>query len=256
MSLVAFCSDFGLSDPFVAEVKLALRRHGPADLRVLDITHEIAPGAVAAGRWVCARIWPQLPAGAVLLAVVDPGVGSERPAVAAAAGGRFFVGPGNGLFTGLAAEPDLQVVRLVRREPPLAHLAGTTFDGRDLFAPAAARLAAGQPLRDLGTPASAAELGDAPPEAPCAVVWIDRFGNLITNLCRDSAAGRRLAAGATLMVAGRPVRGPIQAYADAAAGELVWYWGSGGTMEIARAGASAAAQLSARTGLVISLPVP
>jgi len=117
MSLVAVITDFGRRDPYVAEMTLALLREGPPGMTMVEVTHDLEPGAVAAGAWLCGRIWSQLPPGGVLLAVVDPGVGSERPAVAARAGGRFFVGPGNGLAAHLATADDLEVVRLTLRVP-------------------------------------------------------------------------------------------------------------------------------------------
>jgi len=258
MTTIALLTDFGLGDPYVAELKAALLRHGPPQLRLVDGTHAGPPGDVAAGAWILARFWGQLPSGTVHLAVVDPGVGTARPAVAAYAAGAFFVGPGNGLGGFLADRADLQVVRLAHREPPPGFAASTTFAGRDLFAPAAARLAAGAALAALGEPGSPADLGALAPRDPaaCRVVWIDRFGHLVTDLRRRDAAAGRLAASGLLTVCGRPVRGPVQAYAEAAPGELVWYWGSGDTLEIALCGASAARLLGARTGLVIPLPVP
>ncbi len=258
MSLVALLSDFGLADPYVAEMKLQLLRLGPPDLRLLDISHAIAPGDIEAAAWVVRRCWPQLPPGGVLLAVVDPGVGGARPAIAAAGEGRYFVGPGNGLAASLDRGGGLQVVRLGDVDPPAGLAAATTFAGRDLFAPAAARLAAGEPLTTLGETGTTADLG--PPLAPAdalAVVWIDRFGNLVTGLTPTSRDGRLLAAGAArLSVAGRPVRGPLRAYCEASPGELICYWGSGGTLEIARRDGSAADLVAARVGLVAVLENP
>ncbi|HOX26246.1 MAG TPA: SAM-dependent chlorinase/fluorinase [Candidatus Krumholzibacteria bacterium] len=256
MTTIALLSDFGIVDVYVAEVKAALLRLGPADLRLIDITHDVPPGDVAAGAWALARFWGQLPPGAIHLAVVDPGVGTGRPAVAAAAAGSYFVGPGNGIGAFLGASPDLRVVRLARRESPPGRAPSTTFDGRDRFAPAAARLAAGLDLAALGDPGLPADLGAPPRPAAggCRVVWVDRFGNLITDLRRDAAAAAALRSGVPLAVAGRAVRGPVAAYAEGARDELIWYWGSGDTLEIARRGASAAALLGAAPGLVIELP--
>lgn len=257
MSLVAVITDFGRRDPYVAEMTLALRREGPPGMTLVEVTHDLEPGAVAAGAWLCGRIWTQLPPGGVLLAVVDPGVGSARPAVAARAGGRFFVGPGNGLAAHLAAAADLEVVRLTLRAPPPGLAPSSTFEGRDVFAPAAARLAGSAALDSLGTPGRAADLGrSSPPVGAANVVWIDRFGNLITDLPRQGEVGDRLSTGVRLQVAGQTVRGPVRSYTEATAGELVWYWGSGGTLEIALDRDSAARRLSARVGLVIPLPAP
>ena len=257
MKLVALITDFGQRDTYVAELKLALWRHGPPDLSLLDVTHDIPPGDIAAAGWVLQRIWRQTPPHTVHLGVVDPGVGTARPALAVQAGDRFFVGPGNGLAAFLAATPDLRVVRLdaTALQPPPGLSGASTFHGRDLFAPAAAHLAAGRPLADLGAPGGAADLGQELLATTAAtVVWIDRFGNLITNVPRTGDQGRRLDAGATLTVAGHPVRGPVAAFAEAATDELVWYWGSGDTLEIALDGASAAMLLEARVGLVFRLP--
>lgn len=257
MTLVALISDFGLDDTYVAEMKAALFRLGPPDLRLLDVTHAIPAGDVAAGRWALQRIWSQLPAGTVHLAVVDPGVGTARPAMAAQADGRWFVGPGNGLGAFLADAPDTAVWRLELRSPPVGFPTSSTFHGRDIFAPAAAHLASGGDPARMGTPGRREEIGAAlGTTGTCSVVWVDRFGNLITDLQRDAAAGRRLAAGASLTVAGRRVRGPVRAYAEAAPGELIWYWGSGDTLEIALDRDSAAARLGVGRGLAITLGRP
>jgi len=256
VSLVALLTDFGRRDPYVAEVELQLRRFGPPQLTVIHLGHDVPAGDVAAANWLLRRAWPQLPDGAVCLAVVDPGVGTARPAVAAHTGGRWFVGPGNGLAGHLATAGDLVVVRLTERRPPAGLTAATTFDGRDLFAPAAGRLAAGTAATELGSAGIADDLGKVRDREPGAVVWIDHYGNLVTDLARDSDQGRALAGGATITVAGRPVRGPVAAFADAAPGEAVWYWGSAGTLEVAVDRGSAAAALGAEPGLVIVPPGP
>jgi hypothetical protein len=254
VTVVALITDFGLDDTYVAEMKAALFRLGPPQMRLLDVTHAIRPGDVAAGRWALQRIWPQLPAGTVHLAVVDPGVGTSRPAVAARTDGRWYVGPGNGLGAFLAAAPDVAVWRLELPSPPPGFQASSTFHGRDLFAPAAAHLASGGDPAHIATPGRCDDLGAAArTDTAWRVVWVDRFGNLITDLRRDTAAARRLEAGASLTVAGRRVRGPVRAYAEAARGELIWYWGSGDTLEIALDSENAAARLGVGPGLAIAL---
>jgi S-adenosylmethionine hydrolase len=255
LSVVGLLTDFGTTDVYVGELKAALLRHGPTDLQTIDLCHDIAPGDVAAAGWLLRRLWRQLPPGAVFLAVVDPGVGTARPAVAARAQERWFVGPGNGLAADLADATDLAIWRLATLRPPDGFAASTTFHGRDLFAPAAGHLAGGGDPGALGPRGEASDLGALGAAAGfCRVVWIDRFGNLVTDLARSSAGGRRLAGGAVLSVAGRTVRGPVETYGDAEPGELIWYWGSGDTLEIARRDASAATALDAQTGLVIAEP--
>ncbi len=251
MSLVALISDFGRSDPYVGEVELQLRRLGPPDLVLVHLSHDVPAGRIEAGAWLLRRTWPQLPEGAVCLAVVDPGVGTDRPAVAARCGGRWFVGPGNGLAAHLAGSPDLQVVRLAHRDPPAGLPAASTFDGRDRFAPAAAHLAGGGDPARLGPAGAGTDLGPRSDPEPGTVVWIDRYGNLVTNLARGSTPGQALAGGAELLVAGRRARGPVRAFAEAMGDELVWYWGSADTVEVARNLAPAADLPGVAVGLVI-----
>lgn len=252
MSLVCLITDFGTDDTYVAEMKLALARLGGADLRWIDGTHAVAPGDIAAASWVLQRLWTQGKAGTVYLVVVDPGVGSSRPAVAARADARWFVGPGNGLAAFLRDRENLEVWHLDRAEAPPRLPVSTTFHGRDVFAPAAAHLASGGDPALLGRLAAARDLGPAPTDAPVdglgRVVWIDRFGNLITDIVRGA-----LADGTELMIAGRPVVGPVDCYAAAAPGDLIWYWGSQDTLEVAVRDGHAARRLGAEVGLVIGL---
>lgn len=264
--VVTLLTDFGTADPWVAEVKGALHsawarypEMGPHP-SVTDLGHDLPRGDVAAAAWFLERVAATYPPGTVHLAVVDPGVGSARPAVACAARGQGFVGPGNGLFSFLRDEPDLLVVRLENAcgsgHPRSGHVSAT-FHGRDLFAPAAARLALGEPPALLGPLADAGALGSPPAagEGP-RLVWIDRFGNGISDLAADGGDAGRLAAGARLWVGGVIVPGPFTCYAEAPFGRPFWYWGSGGTLEIAVPGGSAARELGLVSGLALALEAP
>ena len=113
----------------------------------VDVTHAVPPGDVRAGAYLLGRAWHRFPQGTVHLAVVDPGVGTGRAALAVAAHGHYFVGPDNGLFTLVLRDAEVQIVVL-----PTPDGAAPTFHGRDVFAPAAAALAAGAPLGELGPP--------------------------------------------------------------------------------------------------------
>lgn len=268
--LVTLLTDFGLRDPWVAEVKGALHSAwardpgGAPPPTVVDLGHDIPRGDIAAAAWFLARAARAYPPGTVHLAVVDPGVGSDRPAVACAARGQVFVAPGNGLLGFLRDEPGLEVVdlgALPGRGHPATGRTSATFHGRDVFAPAAARLALGEPVALLGVALPASALGEAPAAAgPSAVgprvVWIDAFGNAVSDLALEGATGRRLAAGARLQVAGTIVPGPYACYADAPAGRPFWYWGSGGTLEVAVPGGDAAAALGLRPGLALQVIDP
>lgn len=266
--VLTLLSDFGRRDPWVAEVKGAIHstwaRWPFAGERpqLVDLGHDVPRGDIAAGAWFLERAAATYPAGTVHLAIVDPGVGSARPAVACSARGQLFVGPGNGLLAFLARESDLLVVRLETmhgRGHPRTGTVSPTFHGRDLFAPAAARLALGEPPALLGPIDQARSLGALPSSGAGAaprLVWIDAFGNAISDLGAASPAGLRLSAGAGLGVAGRTVPGPWSCYAEAPTGQPFWYWGSGGTVEIAVPGGSAADHLGLRPGLVLQVIDP
>ena len=263
-------SDFGRRDPYLAELRAALMRQWrrfPAQAawpQVVDLGHEIPPGEVRAAAWFLQRTAWQFAAGSVHLAVVDPGVGTDRPAVAASAAGHFFVAPGNGLLSFLTSVEDLQVVRLDRsiyQQAPAGLPLSTTFDGRDLFAPVAAHLAMGVPLPQVGSaaattllgalPAAAAPCGDAPHDRIGVIVWIDRFGNAISDIERSSAAGVSLAGGARISLAGHEIDGPLRSYGAAAVDAPFWYWGSGDTLEVAWRDDNLAERLDLKVGLVI-----
>ncbi len=191
MTYVTFLTDFGLQDDFVGTCHGVIARIAP-DARVIDVTHGIPPQAVLQGALVLANTMPYLPLG-VHLAVVDPGVGSERRAIAIrTVDGRFFVGPDNGLLMlaadelGVAAAHELSDARY--RLPDVSH----TFHARDVFAPAAAHIAVGVPLEELGPRIDPDELVRIQVPEPqvgrtqlsTEVLVIDRFGNVSTNARR------------------------------------------------------------------------
>jgi len=225
--IVTLLTDFGTADSYVAEMKGVLASTA-GDALLVDISHDIPPGDIAAASYVLGRAWRTFPRGTVHLAVVDPGVGTDRRALVAQIGGHGFVAPDNGILSDVLAAADAKVVRLA-----IPADASRTFHGRDVFAPAAARLVRGAALTDLGTPA--ADLVHLPPrrlrtegaDLVGQVVHVDRFGTLITNLPGDAVAP-----GAALAVGGRAV--PMAGtFADVAAGAVVAFVGSGGTIEIA-----------------------
>lgn len=244
MSLVTLLTDFGTGDSYVAEVKGALLSAAP-DLTLVDVTHAVPPGDVRAGAYLLGRVWHRFPPGAVHLAVVDPGVGTERAALALSAHGHFFVGPDNGLFTMVLRDAEVQVVTL-----PTPDGAAPTFHGRDVFAPAAAALAAGAPLTQLGEPFAAiperlvyTEPHHEGKSVVGQVVYVDRFGTLVTNLTSELVPPY-----AVMEVEGLDV-GPLRrTFGDVPTGGLVAYLGSGGQVEIAVRDGSAARRLGMGVG--------
>lgn len=175
--MIVFLSDFGLSE-YVGVVKGVIARHGPG-VPVIDLFHGVAPQAVREGAWVLLANHRYFPPGAVFLAVVDPGVGTSRQPVAVRTRHHFFVGPDNGLLYPAAMDDGVEaVVRL-----PVPHNASRTFHGRDVFAPAAARLAAGVPIEELGEPCDLqVPLSFHLSGREGEIVRVDPFGNIVTNL--------------------------------------------------------------------------
>lgn len=189
--VVSLLTDYGQRDPYVGIVQGVLWRDAPQRLRaVVDLTHEVPPGDVALAAFLLERSWASFPAGSVHVAVVDPGVGTERALLLVEARGHVFLAPDNGLLAPLVASEPLARVRRVGARAPVRG-PSTTFDGRDRFAPLAARLVEGDPPAAFGelVPASACVALALPEPVRHAdgtleaeVVHVDRFGNLITNL--------------------------------------------------------------------------
>ena len=238
--LITLLTDFGTADSYVAEVKAVLLSRAPGAMLV-DITHQVSPGDVRAGQYLLARAWRRFPAGTVHLAVVDPGVGTARRALAASEGGHWFVAPDNGLLS------FLQSPRFVSLPVPAG--AAPTFHGRDVFAPAAAALASGARLEDLGSPIT--DPNHSPLPTPHhdgvgvvgEVLYLDRFGTLISNI-----PGAQVEPGVRIRVAGTDVGVVRRTFGDVERGTLVAFVGSGGTVEVAVRDGSAARLLGVGVG--------
>jgi S-adenosyl-L-methionine hydrolase (adenosine-forming) len=242
-SPITLLTDFGTADGYVAEMKGVLSTLAP-DVSLLDLTHDIPPQDITAARLALARCWRRFPVGTVHLVVVDPGVGTSRAALAVASEGRFLVGPDNGVLSPALFALDAQVVQLV-----VPDSASPTFHGRDVFAPAAARLATGTALDELGerllhpvrlrTPAPRR---DANGTLHGEVLTIDRFGNAITNLMPAPGALPQA------VVAGMHTLRTVRTYAEAEDGEAVALVGSSGWLELAVGNGNAAATLGLKRG--------
>lgn len=183
--LLSLLTDFGTEDYYAAAVKGTVLRLAPGTT-IVDISHQVPPGDVAAAAFLLAAAAPAFPAGTVHLAVVDPGVGSARRLLAVRTPGAWFLAPDNGLLT---APLDAALeVRSIERESVFLPSPGQTFHGRDRFAPAAAWLLRGDPFAALGPEiADPVRLPAAPPSCEPGrltgrVVHVDRYGNLITDI--------------------------------------------------------------------------
>ncbi|MDT7856892.1 SAM-dependent chlorinase/fluorinase [Rubrivirga sp. S365] len=257
--IVTLTTDFGLRDGYVAAMKGAMLAAAP-DVRAVDVTHEVPAQDVMAAAFVLRGAAPFFPAGTVHLAVVDPGVGTLRRAIAArlVVGGTpcRFVGPDNGLLPLLADGPPVEAVVLDRPGAWRTPVPSDTLHGRDVFGPVAAALAAGAALDDIGSPAGPlAPLHWPLPRVDAEgvegmVLHVDRFGNCTTNIPREALAGR---GGFKAYVGSSVLRRHAPSYGHVAAGEPLTLFGSSGHLEIAVNRGDAAALLSVVRGAPVSV---
>jgi S-adenosylmethionine hydrolase len=244
-SIITLLTDFGTADGYVGEMKGVLLSHAP-DVQLVDISHDIPPQDIERARLTVARVWRRFPEGTVHLVVVDPGVGSSRAALAVQSDGRYLVGPDNGVLSPALLAATARVIEL-----PLPATASATFHGRDVFAPAAAALARGEPLDVLGREAAQPVIRRTPEPVRRAdggiegeVIAVDRFGNAVTNL-----VGLR---GGTVSVGGTTIL-VRHTYSEVSNGDPVAVVGSTGFIEIAVRNGSAAERVGLVRGQAVVL---
>jgi S-adenosyl-L-methionine hydrolase (adenosine-forming) len=261
---VSFLSDYGRVDEFVGVCHAVMLDVTP-DLRIVDITHDITPFDVRAGALALVRAVQYLPDG-VVLAVVDPGVGTERRCLAVEVDGGFLVGPDNGLLAPAVAMLG-GPARIVALDNPEYQLVapGPTFSGRDVMAPAAAYLAAGVSIDALGTPVAASGLAPGlvplPQEADDGsiageVLWVDRYGNCQLNIAPEQLVERGVGPGGFVgvTIGGEDRRAHwVTAFAEAKPSELALLVDSYGMCALAFDQRSAAAELKLRAGKTLTL---
>ena len=250
MTVITFLTDFGLQDDFVGTCHGVMARIAP-DARVIDITHGIPPQAILQGALVLRSTTKYMPVG-VHLAVVDPGVGSQRrPLAVRTSDGRFFVGPDNGLLMLAADERGIEAAHELADERYRLPDVSRTFHARDIFSPAAAHLAAGVPIDQLGPAVAAADLVrvDVPDpsigksQISATVVGVDRFGNIATNMRDDHVMSLGVERGARVEVRltfERYYAVLAETFADVPSGELILYEDSYGLVTLAISNGDAA----------------
>jgi len=262
---VTFLSDFGLQDDFVGTCHGVIKRIAP-DAEIIDITHGIPATAILQGALVLANTIPYMPVG-VHLAVVDPGVGGIRRPVALRDGeGRLFVGPDNGLLVPAADRTGIKAAHELANPAYALETVSRTFHARDLFSPAAAHLASGVAIEELGPPLDPDALvrldlpqpriGESRIEA--VALYVDGFGNIALNLTREDAEGAEIVPGTQveLDLAGeRYFAVAARTFADARAGDIILYEDSYGNMSIAISSGNAAQLLHATPGQSVRIRV-
>jgi S-adenosyl-L-methionine hydrolase (adenosine-forming) len=257
MSVIALTTDFGTHDWFVGTLKGVIAEIAPM-AKVIDLTHDLPPGDIRGGAFVLAASYCFFPKGAVHVAVVDPGVGSRRKAIAVQTDKDVFVGPDNGVLSWALAKEKIAAVHALENVDYFLKPVSQTFHGRDVFAPVAAHLSRGVPINKFGPalkdfvrldwPEPRRQRGGIEGE----VVYIDRFGNAITNIGGELLRG---AARASCEVYAKRRRiCPLKTcYQDVASDTPVALAGSCGFLEIAVNGGSAEKLLGLRIGTRVVL---
>lgn len=242
MGIVTITTDFGIIDPYVGVMKGVMLSIEPG-LTIVDISNEIEPQNIMQAAYVISASFEYFPKGTAHLCVVDPGVGSERMPIIVEAGGHYFVGPDNGVFTEAQRKHGDAVAREITNMEKTLTRISSTFHGRDIFAPVAARLARGEPAESFGPVIDSISLLDLPWEtrpSPNAlvgeVIYIDRFGNAVTNLTKSLIEKVRAESGdkSVTILTGEESIGDILPYYSAAYEEdsLNAVYGSWDTLEI------------------------
>jgi S-adenosylmethionine hydrolase len=257
---ITLLTDFGVKDGYPGIMKGVIWGIVP-DAQIADLTHSVSPQNILEGALTLARAVPYFPPGTVHIAVVDPGVGTERRPIAARIGDSFFVGPDNGLFTPLLEKAektgeDIQIIHLDRPGYWLADVSAV-FHGRDIFAPVGAWLANNTPLGSMGTPINDAIRIEIPAVRAIpggfrgAVLHIDHFGNLSTNISRGLLPEDT----GSVRVRYREIEIPglVSAFGDGQPGSLAALIDSGGFLSVCAVNGNAAERLNARIGDIVEV---
>ena len=255
MTIVTFTTDFGVADGYVGAMKGVILSLA-SQVTLVDISHAVPPQGVHHGARLLATAAPFFPEGTIHVAVVDPGVGSNRRGIALQTLRATFVGPDNGLFTAFLRDR-IACVSLTN-PATFRHPVSATFHGRDIFASVAAHLANGMPLADLGPPVCDPVCLPMPSTQPLPngrlrgeVVYVDRFGNLVTNVRPIAREGKNLER--IRIAIGDLVLDLCRTYADVRPGEPLAVVGGDGFLEIAVRDGSAAVCLDLGVGTMIEV---
>jgi S-adenosyl-L-methionine hydrolase (adenosine-forming) len=236
--LITLLTDFGLRDAYVGIMKGVMLSLNP-EVRLVDLSHELPPQGVLTGALVLQSAWRYFPPGTIHLAVIDPGVGSRRRAMAAICREHFFVGPDNGLFSLIFAEHETFTAVSLDNPNYFLPKVSATFHGRDIFAPVAAHLSLGVPLTSFGREFTDPVVLEIPsPEFRKAevlgeVIDCDHFGNLISNIPFGSLQSWLRGRSGTLLVNGRIIPHLVTTYSELPPGTCLGLGGSHGYLEIA-----------------------
>lgn len=254
MPVISMLTDFGLRDGYVGVMKGVIWKICP-DAQIADITHFIPPQDIRQGALALQRTVKYFPKGTVHIAVVDPGVGTDRKPMAAEINGHFFVGPDNGLFSLIIQDAEIKGItcQFVTLDHPEFWLPDVSrvFHGRDIFAPIGAHLANGIPLEKIGSPFTNPVRLESPNPVlrgntlQGEVITIDNFGNLATNITSGLLKGKTIR---SVLIAGKKIEGLVHTFGDLPEGELAAMIGTEDDLVVAVVKGSAAARLGIKAG--------
>ena len=257
--IVTLTTDFGLKDPYVAEMKAAILGICPKAV-IVDVTHEIAKFNIRMGAYVLASAAPHFPYGSVHVAVVDPGVGTQRRSIAIQTKQSFFVGPDNGLLVLAAEKQGIENIHELTNPRFMLPKVSSTFHGRDIFAPAAAHLLNGVKTAEFGPEireAAEAEFAKVTRKNGVLVgevLHVDGFGNIITNINQREAAQNRVKGEVNVTLAGNKTKLKFcKAYGETKPQEPLTLIGSHGFLEISVNQGNAAEKFKIKAGDIVTV---
>lgn len=261
--VITLTTDFGLADEYVASMKGVIASINPA-VQVIDICHQVRAGDIGGAAFLLSRACGFFPPGTIHVAVVDPGVGSERKILAVQAANQVFIGPDNGVLSAAFASPTaVEAVYSVTNGELFRQPVSRTFHGRDIMAPTAAQLSRGLAIKEVGAPLNREDCTIIlPPQCRVeedrivgAVVHIDHFGNLCTNIPARLMETLLDRGRCTIRIGDFRIRALSSHYSGQASGELLAHFDSHNQLEIAVADGSAAAYTASAVGdeVIVSL---
>ncbi len=254
-NIITLLTDFGYRDAFVGTMKGVILRINP-DVTIVDISHGIDPCDIRAASFLLAQSYPFFPAGTVHVIVVDPGVGTERKAIAVKTEKAFYIAPDNGVLSWLYATQKGYVAREITNQNLFVHPVSRTFHGRDIFAPVAAHLSAGVPFASLGPEIHDYNRGSYKfPQKKAGtiigeIIYIDRFGNLISNIPKADLYDKEIR---SIQIKDVHLDHLSDSYGEKNVGEALAIVGSHGFLEIAVREGNAAGKYGLKIGCEIRI---
>ena len=258
-AIITLLTDFGEQDHYVGAMKGVILSINP-DARIVDISHQIPPQDIEAGAFNLLNCYKDFPAGTIHVAVVDPGVGSDRRAILIECADHFFIGPDNGLFSWICEPEKDWTTTHIRNQRFFRQPISNTFHGRDIFAPVAAHLSKEIAPRDFGEPVQ--DMVRLPSLAPNAlddhtlegrIIHIDRFGNCVTNFTAADLSSRAAPTSWKLLIGTAEVSELRESFADSKVGEVFCIVGSSSFVEVCARNDSAAEVLAIKRGAAVRL---